>query len=383
MARLAVVVDTFPRWSERFIAREVAELLRRGIDTTVFALKTSPLPDPQDADWAGLADRAVVLPFCIVPALTLRKDRKLAAKFEEIRNRIDASSLSRLNCMPSLLDLLRRGKFTHVHAHFAGLPSTIAWLAAEALGLPFTMSVHARDVFVEAQLLEEKLAAAQRVFCCHFTSCAYLKERTKDSQKVVLMHHGLPLDRYRFTWHPRPNVRPLRLFSAGRFVEKKGYADLLTAMPVSGAYALTLAGDGPARRRLERIIRERGMQERVVIRDPLSSSELEQHFRTADIFIAPFRQAADGDIDGVPNTVLEAFAFGLPVAGTLAGGLKELLPGRALLATPDVPALAAGLADMIEYPERAHGEPLAARRLIEEEFALERAIEPLLSQIQA
>ena len=62
MRRLAVIVDTFPRWSERFIARELRELARRGVDFSVFCLKAGNLPDDTDADWHGLIERRVVLP---------------------------------------------------------------------------------------------------------------------------------------------------------------------------------------------------------------------------------------------------------------------------------------------------------------------------------
>jgi len=63
-----------------------------------------------------------------------------------------------------------------IYAHFASLPSTLAWLAAEALDLPLVVSAHARDVFVEPQLLSEKMKCAKAFFTCHSRAFFFLRE---------------------------------------------------------------------------------------------------------------------------------------------------------------------------------------------------------------
>jgi len=386
--RLAVLVDTFPRWSERFIARELSELSRRGIDLTIFALKAGDLLEKDDPDWRGLNERTVILPYCVVPRLAwgLGKRSKLAARLDQVRTALDASAFSRLNCLPSLVKLLQQGRFTHVHAHFAGLPSTLAWLAAEELSLPFTLSVHARDVFIEPQLLTEKMVFARRVFCCHASACEHLKTLTSTLDKVLLMHHGLPLDPYRLTWRPTHRSGTLRMFSAGRFVEKKGYRALIEALPKPSARApfeLVLCGEGPEKKSIKAAISKARLQDAVTLKPPLGATGLLDEFRKADLFIAPFQKAADGDLDGIPNTVLEAFATGLPVAGTQAGGLKELLPHRSAAAAPDVRSLVAALMEIAGGAGEHLANIMTARQLIDDEYDLSRVIEPLLREIQA
>ncbi|HYF48645.1 MAG TPA: glycosyltransferase [Planctomycetota bacterium] len=383
--RLAVIVDTFPRWSERFIARELCELLRRGIDLTVFALKAGELLDKNDPDWLGLSERTVVLPYCITPRLALGRKSKLAARLDAVRAALDASTFSRLNCLPSLVKLLQQGRFTHVHAHFAGLPSTLGWLAAEELKLAFTLSVHARDVFVEPQLLREKIASAQRVFCCHAVACEHLKTLATEPRKVVLMHHGLPLERFPLTLRPTRRRGPLKLIAAGRFVKKKGYRELLELLPPCTApapYIFLLCGEGPEQRAIETVIKARKLQPVIKVSPPLSADELLEAFRDADVLVTPFQEAADGDFDGIPNTILEAFATGLSVAGTQTGGMRELLPHRGAIAAPDIRSLAMGISELITNKGSHLVNILAARQLIESEFDLRNVIKPLVREIQ-
>src|SRR5476651_1422863 len=114
--RLAVVVDTFPRWSERFIARELSELRRRGVEFSVFCLKAGTTPAETDPEWAGLIERRVVLPTCLLPNL-----RRLDARYELARKEL-GTFFRRLGCATKLAELLRAGRFEHVHAHFASLP---------------------------------------------------------------------------------------------------------------------------------------------------------------------------------------------------------------------------------------------------------------------
>src|SRR6185369_8213744 len=113
-------------------------------------------PPAGDPEWDGLIERRVVLPSCILPrGFVLDGDADMRRRQEAAREALGASFYSKFGCALKFAELLREGKFQHVHAHFANLPSTIGWLAANAAKIPFSMSVHARDLFVEPQALEE------------------------------------------------------------------------------------------------------------------------------------------------------------------------------------------------------------------------------------
>ena len=364
--KLAVVVDTFPRWSERFIARELAELQRRGVDFSVFCLKAGAAPSPGETEWDGLLERRVVLPSCVVSlplGITLSPSTK---------------------CANSLAQLLQEGRYEHVHAHFASTPSTVGHGAVLKAKLPFSMSVHARDLFVEAQELESKLKDATRVFTCHRRATDFLA--AKGAASVVCMHHGLPLERYPFSARTEL-ARPLHFIAVGRFVPKKGLAYAIEAMAdaqLAGTDArLTLIGEGSEQSRLERLAKKLNVYGRVRFLPPQTSAELITTCGNATALVAPFVTAPDGDADGISNVILEAFALGLPVIGTAAGGLSELLtPETGTVVVEKSSAALAGA--MAEFHARGApaGRALAARKRVETAFDIRQNIAPLLELLE-
>jgi glycosyltransferase involved in cell wall biosynthesis len=380
--KLAVIVDTFPRWSERFIARETDELIRHGVDATIFCLKAGRLEAGDEQEWAGLLARRRILPRLFLPSLTQKNDFFLQ-RLKTAKKALGSRYLSNALRAQALIEQLKTGGFQHVHAHFANLPSTLAWLAAGAAGLPFTVSAHARDLFVEPQLLEEKLADAQAVFACHVRAFEYLRLLGRGAGKIKLMRHGLPLKNYPFT-APGKNP-PARLLAAGRFVPKKGFAELLQALAVNRAenFQLTLLGEGPEAKILRAKIRETKLQQKVRLAFPLGGPDFRAVLAQAGAFIAPSQPAPDGDSDGVPNVVLEAFALGVPVIGAAAPGLSEVLtPETGTVVQPgDIHALARAIQSFLHAPEEARQKTFSARALIEREYDLAKNIAPLLQII--
>ena len=391
-ARLAVVVDTFPLWSERFIARELNELLRRGVDFTIFCLNAGVQRGP-DPEWDALTGSVCVLPrlvsaktvaatLCALPALHRKETRR---RLQVVARALGPSSIVRCARGHALGAQLRAGAFTAVHAHFANWPSTIAWLAAHDANLPLTVSVHARDLFVEAQLLEEKARDARAIFACSQLAARHVAGIGPARGKVIYMTHGLPLDLYPF--HELPARDPLRpeLLAAGRFVAKKGFGELLAALeapPLRGrTLTLTLVGDGPERVRLDQRIAQLGLSSCVQVRPPVPSAQLREWIANAAVFIAPYRQTDEGDRDGIPNAVLEAFALGTPVVGTAAGGLPEVLGAETGFVTPDASAaaLAETIAQALDDRTAAARRAATARKLVEEHHDIRHCIEPLLN----
>ena len=239
--------------------------------------------------------------------------------------------------------------------------------------LPFSFAVHARDVFVEAEFFAAKARAADRIIACNSAAAKRAAElvREADREKIALVPHGLPLDRYPFRAE-MPRGEPLVL-GVGRFVEKKGFAHLVEAVALlrrrGRGVRCRLIGDGPERESIERHIAQFGVGDAVELRGWLPHDGVIAAHADASALAAPSVVARDGDMDGLPNVVLEAAALGVPLVTTDVGGLPDLVRDgeTGLVAKPgDAADLAARLDEALARPDTVLAR--RAREAVEERF---------------
>jgi glycosyltransferase involved in cell wall biosynthesis len=166
----------------------------------------------------------------------------------------------------------------------------------------------------------------------------------------------------------------LRLLFTGRLSAEKGLAGALGALASlrDREWQFTIAGDGPERLPLQREAARLGLADRVTFAGWIARERLPDVYREADIFLFPSTD------EGMPNTVLEAMASGLPVIATRIAGTEDVVEDGqhgVLVAAGDGPALAAALRALMDDPERRHALALAARRRVETAFTWRQAAE--------
>jgi len=387
--RLAYVVGAYPSRSETFIAREIEALEARGVRVDIFplwrdrGLRDEPAPDPRVrrcTRWAiGQQCRHPLQAFlwqCYFLACLPR---------ERLRGLRAFWNLGQAFEMAGRLEAL---KVDRVHAQFGSLPSTIGWVAASVAGVPFSFAVHARDVFVEAEFFAAKARAADRVVACNSAAARRAAELADpaDREKIVLVPHGLPLDRYPFR-DGAPGGEPLVL-GVGRLVEKKGFIFLVRAMArlrreMPGARCW-LIGDGPERAALSREIAALGLAGSVELKGWLPHEEVRAACERASTLVAPSVAARDGDRDGLPNVVLEAAALGVPIVATDVGGIGDLVRDgeTGLLARPGEPDdLASKIQNTLTDARGATARARRAREEVEARFEQGRAAKRLLEAL--
>lgn len=170
------------------------------------------------------------------------------------------------------------------------------------------------------------------------------------------------------------------VFALGRFVEKKGFGDLLeafarlSALESDRSMVLVLAGDGPLRGALEEQARHLRVADRV--RWTGWVEEPGPYFRAADVFVCPSRHEPLG------NVILEAWFHGAPVVTTRNQGAEELVTGGVDgLITPvaDPEALAHAIRDLlVSAPERMHAMVEAGHRTVETRHSVEAVVQSYL-----
>ncbi len=174
------------------------------------------------------------------------------------------------------------------------------------------------------------------------------------------------------------------LVQACRLIEKKGldltlrvFAAFLRDHPNA---RLTIAGEGPLEDDLRTQAAALGIADRVRFAGFLRSTELRDLYHDAHLFIHPSRLTADQNQEGVPNSMLEAMATGLPVLATRHGGIPEAVDEELtglLCDEDDETALLANLRAITGDEGRWRALGAAAAASVRERFDRDRGIERL------
>jgi colanic acid/amylovoran biosynthesis glycosyltransferase len=188
----------------------------------------------------------------------------------------------------------------------------------------------------------------------------------------------LGVDSKRFAFRP-PSERwgargPRRILMVARLVEKKGVHVALEAMQKLHDRGLDLElrviGDGPERQRLESIVAETGLT-KVRLLGALAHEQTRQEFADADLYVQPSITADTGDQEGIPVSLMEAQASGLPVVSTRHSGIPELVVHGTtgwLTDEGDAEGLAIAVERLARDPERAQSFAQAGRARVRQEF---------------
>ena len=386
--RVGYVLKRYPRISETFVASELIELERLGERLTVFAVSRPDEPfshrfvDELRADVVYLPYRPWREPVRVARALRQvvpgnPRGWLGAARYSLWPPR--RKGLRRLLQATALRAEMDRAGIHHAHAHFATAAARIANLAWRMGGPTYSVTVHAKDIYhreVRVEHLRDKLAPARFVATVSQANREYLDSVLGLAGKLRVVPNSVDLRR----------LGPVRahagvdgtVLAVARLIEKKGLQDLVAAcglMRLRGVGTrLEIVGDGPLRHPLEVAAARLGVD--ACFRGALPHEQVLELMQRATLFCLPCVVAADGDRDGLPTSVLEAMAVGLPVVTTAVNGLAEaVVHERTGLIVPQRDPSA--LADAIE---RLRSDPILAARLaaggrrhVERDFSLERS----------
>ncbi len=395
--RVAFILKGYPRLSETFIAQEIAALERRGLDILIVSLR-----HPTDARRHRLHDaiRAAVL---YLPEYLLLEPLRVLRAWWKVRKTAAYAAARRLWLRDLARDPTpnRARRFgqalvvaaelptdvKHLHAHFLHTPASVTRYAAALLGLPWTGSAHAKDIWTTPEWEKrEKLASCEWLVTCTRANREHLAALAP-SGKVELVYHGIDLGR--FPGKPAldsagdGSSAPVVILSVARLVEKKGTEVLLEALArISPAlqWRFVHVGGGPLLKSLQSRAARLGISARVSWRGALTQDEVLEEYRNADVFALASRIARDGDRDGLPNVIAEAQSQALACVATRVSAIPELVrDGHTgiLVAENDAEALARALESLIADPARRRALGQAAQARVREGFALEPNIDAL------
>jgi colanic acid/amylovoran biosynthesis glycosyltransferase len=251
--------------------------------------------------------------------------------FRQVRDKpwqISAAELS------ELLSVLSEARGRLLHVYFGQiavhlLPLIRAWKN------PSIVSFHGADVMVDMnkpayrEATLQMLDAVTLVLVRSESLRRALVDLGCDPEKIEIQRTGIPLEKFPFRDRAVPKNSGWRFVQAGRLIEKKGLPVTLRAFSTflkrHPSATLTIAGEGPLLHELQRFARELGVSDRISFTGFISQEQLREIYYRSHIFLHPSQTGRDGNQEGVPNSLLEAMATGLPVFATEHGGIPEAI----------------------------------------------------------
>jgi colanic acid/amylovoran biosynthesis glycosyltransferase len=229
---------------------------------------------------------------------------------------------------------------------------------------PSIVSFHGADVTVDMnkpayrEATRQMLNAVQLVLVRSESLRRAVVELGCDEKKIEIQRTGIPLDEFPFHERRLPKDGGWRLVQSGRLIEKKGLPTTLRVFEIFLRQypnaSLTIAGEGPLLAQLQELSRELNIDRRVSFAGFVPQEQLREIYYASHIFLHPSQTGHDGNQEGIPNSMLEAMASGLPVFATLHGGIPEAIENGVsgvLVPERDHEKLAVALLDAVKDPE--------------------------------
>lgn len=256
-----------------------------------------------------------------------------------------------------LADLVAQREIHHLHVHFALNAATLALIVSRLTGISYSFTAHANDIFANPILLPQKIAAARFIVAISAYNRCFLEQVAPGpttTAKIHVVRCGIDVNEFApVLTRPAP-AKPV-IIAVGRLVEKKGYPYLIKACHYlrnrGYEFVCRILGDGPEQARLQKLIAYYELEQQVELAGIVFQEALKEHLANADIITLPCVAAKDQDMDGIPNSLMEGMAMGLPAVSTTLSGIPELIEdGKSGLLVPpkDAVALADALAQLLD-----------------------------------
>jgi colanic acid/amylovoran biosynthesis glycosyltransferase len=276
-------------------------------------------------------------------------------------------------------DFVKKNKVSLLHAHHGQL-GVLLLPFKEKTNLPLVTSIRGRDATLANQPVSylESMKMLFEQGERFFPVCQYLADRIQEwgcpAEKIRILYGGVDLDLFPYR-APNLTRNSQNIISIGRLVEKKGHHILMQAFQkIRSEFpkaTLTIIGKGELEGSLLSLADQLNLGDSFRLLNHLPKEQLAEQMKQADLFCAASLTASNGDVEGIPNTIKEAMATGIPVITTTHAGIPELVTHfheGILVPENNVDYLALALEFMLTNRELWEKYSIAARKKVEENF---------------
>jgi colanic acid/amylovoran biosynthesis glycosyltransferase len=336
MPIVAYLANQFPSPVEPYVAQEIQELRKRGL--TVIPCSARHDATTFDSELKAFAVETLYLQplrlqmllhatlTCVVKFPLLRDffRRALLQGSEPVGRRLRALLHTWLGVYYALL--IRRSRVEHIHVHHGYFASWMAMVAARLLRIEFSMTLHGSDLLLHPAYLDTKLSHCKVCVTVSEFNRQHILERHPRVQpdKVVVQRMGVdPGTNSPSSLQASREHRKLEMLAVGRLHPVKDHAFLLRACRLlknrEVPFTCAIAGEGPERVSIEKLIRDLDLRAEVRLVGHLSGPQLDSYYAIADLVVLTSRS------EGIPLVLMEAMARGKLVLAPAITGIPELV----------------------------------------------------------
>lgn len=388
--QIAIYTNRFPELTEPFVLNQITGLMDRGHEVDIYALAPGNAGDafPQ-VDRFQMLDRTYYAPeFLASRLMRIGRALGLLARYGPRHPRLVARCLNFVKfgrpaastrLLHTAVPFLGRKPYDVIHCQFGPLGTTACLLRLSGvLKGKVVTSFRGYDMGILQRSTEpyKLLFADGDLFLpVSETFKQQLIDAGCERKRIAIHQTGIDLEQFAFAPRNHSPGETIRIVSVARLVEKKGIEYGIRAVAKLAErfpdIEYRIIGEGPLRGRLETVIHELGMRENVQLHGPMSRTEVCRWLERSHIMLAPSLTAANGDREGIPNSLKEAMAMGLPVLSTKHSGIPELVRDGVsgyLVPEGNLEALIEKLAHLIDHPERWPEMGRLGRRAVAQDF---------------
>lgn len=378
--RILFLTQTYPRWpgdtAGPFIRELARGLVRAGDRVTVLTPRAARVRRAWNDDGVDVRSFAYAPP----PMEVLGYGRSLAADEHVRLGAALAAPLYLLAAASAVARQLGRERYDLLHAHWVAPNGLVAlWPGVHRKGTLIAAGLHGSDVFLAEKVLARPMIRRALARCGLLTGCSpELVERVQrigyHGKPSRVIPYGVDTDMFRpvaelpgepdqESWRQRLDIpgHSIVLLGVGRLATKKGFQVLIDVLPrllsdFSDLHAI-IAGDGDQMAGFRAAVEEwrPDHADRVHLPGAVAHDDLPGLYRGADLFVLPAVHDPQGNVDGLPNVILEALASGLPVVATTVSGIPLAVKSGVqgvLVPEQDGVALREAIAGLLGNPEQ-------------------------------
>ncbi len=401
---LIYFLDKFPCYSETFVLDQLTGLIDRGFDVKIIALSHDPRPLPAETEKRyQLSQRCSYL----LPQTPATKTGRLLQRARLIATGLGKKSVWRVLVTPSGSATPRSYLAAIIAAHrqiyaadylicHFGTTASLALQLQQAglLAGKIVPVFHGFDLSEQKVLSKYQSCYQQLFFSCPAVFaisklwCQRLAELGCPADKIKLLRTGVATQKFLFPSPDRALQQPLQLLSVARFTEKKGLAYAISAIALlksaGVAVQYRMIGDGPLRPALTAQIHNLGLEQDIQLCGVQPPAKVAEALVQSDVFLLPSVTAGNGDMEGIPVSLMEAMASGVICLSTYHSGIPELIcHGQSGLLVPERDATA--IARELQLLTQGHYALGAlrknARATIEQEFDQQQIYDALAAYL--